>query len=138
MDANSIELVQSSFQKVEPIADQAAAMFYDRLFEIAPDVKSLFTNDMPSQGRMLMAMIGAAVKGLDQLESIVPVVEKLGRNHSGYGVKPEHYQPVAEALLWTLERGLGDEWNEDLAAAWTEAYTLLATTMLEAAGEVAT
>lgn len=136
MTPEQIAMVQESFEKVVPIADDAAALFYGRLFEIAPEVKPLFKSDIKEQGKKLMTMIGTAVRGLNDLEKIVPVVQKLGRNHVGYGVKDEHYGKVAEALLWTLEQGLGEAWNDDLKVAWTEAYTILATTMQEAAKEV--
>lgn len=136
MTPEQIKLVQESFKKVEPIADDAAALFYGRLFEIAPEVKPLFKTEITQQGKKLMTMIGTAVRGLTNLEKIVHAVQKLGRNHVGYGVKDEHYPIVGEALLWTLEKGLGDSWNDELKLAWTEAYTILATTMMEAAKEV--
>ncbi len=135
MTPEQISMVQASFEKVEPIADKAAELFYGRLFEIAPEVKPLFKSDMTEQGAKLMKMIGIAVRGLNNLDAIVPAVQQLGRNHKGYGVKEEHFAPVASALLWTLEQGLGDAWNEDLKAAWTEAYVILSTTMIDAMKE---
>jgi hemoglobin-like flavoprotein len=82
-----------------PIAETAAQLFYDRLFEIAPDVRSLFTGHMKEQGRKLMTMLGTAVTGLDKIEEIVPAVQDLGRRHGTYGVRDEHFAPVGEALL---------------------------------------
>lgn len=136
MTPEQIALVQSTFEKVEPIADTAAELFYGRLFEIAPEVKPMFKADMKDQGAKLMRMIGIAVRGLNDLNSIVPAVQKLGKNHVAYGVKEAHFQPVAEALLWTLEQGLGDAWNDDVKAAWTETYVVLSTTMINAMKEV--
>ena len=129
-------LVQSSFTKVAPIADKAAEIFYARLFEMDPSLKPMFKNDMVEQGKKLMAMIGTAVNGLNNLEAIVPAVQNLGKGHVAYGVKDSHYDTVGGALLYTLEKGLGDDFTPDVKDAWTEVYTVLATTMKDAASEV--
>lgn len=136
MDAKSIALVQESFKKVEPIAATAADIFYDRLFEIAPEVRSLFPAQMTDQKEKLMATLGVAVGNLHQVETIVPVVQDLGKKHVGYGVKDEHYDKVGEALLYTLEKGLGEAFTPEVKAAWTETYVLVATVMKEAAASV--
>jgi hemoglobin-like flavoprotein len=99
--------------------------FYGRLFEIAPAVKPLFRGDVAEQGRKLMATLGVVVNGLADLESVLPAASALAKRHVDYGVKAADYAPVGAALLWTLERGLGEEWMPQLAAAWTEAYTVL-------------
>jgi hemoglobin-like flavoprotein len=125
MTPQQVTLIQGSFAKVAPIAGPAAAMFYGRLFEIAPEVKPLFRGDMAEQGRKLMATLAVVVNGLTNLEAILPAASALAKKHVAYGVKAEHYGPVGVALLWTLERGLGAEWTPDLAAAWTAAYTTL-------------
>jgi hemoglobin-like flavoprotein len=126
-------LVRDSFAKVVPIAPQAAALFYDRLFMLDPSLKLLFKGDMIEQGRLLMAMIGTAVDNLDKLETIVPAVQDLGRRHGTYGVQSAHYDTVASALLWTLGQGLGNAFTPPVEAAWTEAYTILATVMRDGA-----
>lgn len=136
MTSEQKQLVQETFKLVVPIREQAAAMFYDRLFALNPDVRSLFKGDMKRQGALLMAMIGTAVNGLNRLDEIVPAVQDLGRRHATYGVRKEHYGTVAAALLWTLEQGLGAAWTPEVKEAWTACYTLLATTM-QAAGEEA-
>ena len=128
-------LVQTSFAKVAPIAEQAAALFYGRLFEMDPSLRPLFTGDLGEQGKKLMQMIGVAVKGLDTLDELVPAVKDLGRRHAGYGVTDAHYDTVAAALLWTLEKGLGNAFTPDVKKAWVAVYTLLATTMKSAAAE---
>lgn len=128
-----IELVQSSFAIIAPIADDAAALFYRRLFEIDPSLEQMFKGDMPTQRQKLMQMLTAAVKGLPRLDRLVPVVEDLGRRHVGYGVMDQHYDTVGAALLWTLEKGLGDAFNAEMREAWTSVYGLLATTMKNAA-----
>jgi hemoglobin-like flavoprotein len=122
-------LVQSTFAQLVPIADQAAALFYGRLFEMDPSLRPLFTSDLREQGKKLMQMIGTCVKGLDALDALVPVVKSLGTRHAGYGVTDAHYQTVGGALLWTLEKGLGPAFTPDVKAAWTTVYTVLATTM---------
>ena len=108
MKADHIALVQDSFAKVVPIADTAAALFYQRLFELDEDLRPMFHPDMDQQRRLLMKMIAIAVERLDDLDSLVPVVQNLGQRHRGYGVEPSHYDSVGDALLWTLEQGLGE------------------------------
>lgn len=130
-------LVQTSFAKVAPIADAAAAMFYARLFEIDPALKLLFTTDITDQGRKLMRMLGMAVNGLDRLDELVPVVQQLGVRHKQYGVMDEHYDTVAVALLWTLEQGLGPDFTPDVKDAWVAVYAVLASTMKQAAASAA-
>ena len=136
MTPKQIEVVQGTWKKVLPIADTAAELFYGKLFSLDPALKPLFKGDMKAQGRKLMQMIGIAVNGLSNLASIVPAVQDLGRRHVRYGVKDAHYDTVAAALLWTLEQGLGELYNEDVKAAWASAYGLLASTMKDAAATV--
>jgi hemoglobin-like flavoprotein len=128
-------LVQDSFKSIATIADDAAVLFYQRLFELDPRLRPMFRGDMAEQRKKLMQMITAAVKGLDRLEQLVPVVEDLGRRHAGYGVAEEHYDTVGAALLWTLEAGLGRAFTAEVQEAWTAVYGLLATTMKNAARE---
>ena len=133
MTPSQKELVKSSFAKVLPISDQAAELFYGRLFEIDPSLRPLFTTDMKEQGRKLMQMIAIAVRGLDDLGTLVPAVRDLGRRHVSYGVKDEHYETVGAALLWTLQQGLGDEFTPETKEAWVVVYGVLSSTMKEAA-----
>jgi hemoglobin-like flavoprotein len=128
-------LVQQSFAAVAPIADDAAALFYRRLFELDPSLERMFKSDMTEQRKKLMQMLTAAVKGLDRLDQLVPVVEDLGRRHAGYGVSDAHYDTVGAALLWTLEKGLGDAFTPAVHEAWAAVYGLLAATMKNAAKE---
>jgi len=130
MTPDQVKAIQGSFTKVVPIAEQAAALFYGRLFEIAPEVKPLFRGDMTEQGRKLMATLGVVVNGLGNLESILPAASALAKRHVDYGVKAGDYAPVGAALLWTLERGLGKDWTPDLAAAWGAAYAVLSDYMI--------
>jgi len=133
MTPEQVTLVQQSFSKVAPIADQAAVMFYDRLFAIAPQVKAMFPADMTEQRKKLMATLAVVVNGLSNLESILPAASALAQRHVAYGAKAEHYPVVGSALLWTLEKGLGDGWTPDVASAWTAAYATLSGFMIEQA-----
>jgi hemoglobin-like flavoprotein len=130
MTPDQIKAIQESFAKVAPISDQAAGLFYGRLFEIAPSVKPLFRGDMQEQGRKLMATLAVVVNGLGNLEALLPAASALAKRHVDYGVTAADYTPVGEALLWTLERGLGAQWTADLAAAWGAAYGVLSEFMI--------
>jgi hemoglobin-like flavoprotein len=136
MTPDQIKLVQESFTKVAPIADEAAKLFYGRLFDIAPQVRAMFPDDMTEQRKKLMATLAMVVGGLSNLESILPAASALAKRHVDYGAEPAHYPVVGEALLWTLERGLGAAWTSELAEAWTAAYTTLSEFMIGAASTV--
>ncbi|ESP91075.1 MULTISPECIES: globin family protein [Pseudoalteromonas] len=123
------QLVQASFVKVEPISEQAADIFYTTLFEYDPSLKSLFKNSMKSQGQKLMATLKVAVNSLDDLDALVPVLQKLAERHVNYGVKPEHFTLVGNALLYTLKKGLGSDWNSELRQAWIDVFKVVATVM---------
>ena len=138
MHESQVTLVQESWEQVLPIADTAAQLFYQRLFELDPSLRQLFTqSDMAEQRKKLMQMITVAVRGLGRLEDLVPAVEALGNRHAGYGVTDAHYDTVAAALLWTLEQGLGEGFTPDVRDAWIETYTILATVMQNGARQSA-
>ena len=131
-----IELVQSSFARIEPIADTAAALFYTRLFELDPSLRPMFKGNLVEQGEKLMTTLRLVVRSLTRLDALIPGVQALGRRHAGYGVSDEHYDTVADALLWTLQQGLGEYFTPDVAAAWGAAYGILADVMKAAAAEI--
>ncbi|MDU0112510.1 methyl-accepting chemotaxis protein [Psychrosphaera aquimarina] len=133
MTPNQISLVKDSWQKVVPISEQAAEIFYRTLFELDPSLKALFSSDITEQGKKLMAMLDTAVKLLEQPDKLIPAVQKLGERHVGYKVTPEHYVTVGHALIKTLEIGLGDKFTEEIKTAWLAIYTALSQTMIEAA-----
>jgi hemoglobin-like flavoprotein len=137
MTPEQIKRVQDSFAKVRPIAGTAANLFYGRLFEIAPQVRALFPEDMAEQKQKLMAMLGLAVANLAHPETVVPALQDLGRKHVAYGTQAAHYEPVGAALLWTLEQGLGPDFTPEVREAWTETYALVARVMQQAAAEAA-
>ncbi len=130
-------LVQESFKCVLPIADTAAKLFYQKLFELDPELKPLFKGNMEEQGKKLMKMIATAVNGLDRLDEIVPAVQDLGVRHVAYGIKDEDYDTVGEALLWTLQQGLDDMFTPEVKEAWIAVYGILSDTMKGAAAKAA-
>nr|VFK39959.1 MAG: Hemoglobin-like flavoprotein [Candidatus Kentron sp. SD]VFK45389.1 MAG: Hemoglobin-like flavoprotein [Candidatus Kentron sp. SD]VFK79542.1 MAG: Hemoglobin-like flavoprotein [Candidatus Kentron sp. SD] len=131
-----IVLVRDSWKKVEPIADVAAKLFYNRLFEIDPALESLFKTDTKEQGAKLMKMIAMAVNALDEFETAMPMIQSSGRRHVGYDVKEEDYETVGAALLWTLDKGLGDAFTPEVKDAWTAVYGEIASIMKQAAREI--
>ena len=133
MTPEQVDLVQQSFAKVAPISEQAAMLFYDRLFEVAPSVKAMFPADMTEQRKKLMGTLAVVVNGLGNLGSVLPAASALAKRHVSYGAKPEHYPVVGGALLWTLEKGLGEAWTSDVAEAWTAAYGTLSGYMISEA-----
>ena len=136
LTTEQIVLVQTSWAKVVPIADIAADLFYGKLFELDPELRPLFPNEMADQKKKLMKMISLAVDGLTNLEELVPTVENLGRRHSKiFKVTPPMYATVGAALLDTLAKGLGDSWDEVHKEAWTLVYGVLSSTMIGAGEE---
>lgn len=129
------ELVQKTWTMVVPIADTAAELFYGRLFELEPEYRALFKHDMKEQGKKLMKTINIAVEALDDVEPLIPVLKKMGADHVGYGVKERDYNVVGAALLWTLEKGLGDAFTDEVKNAWGAVYEVLASVMKEGAAE---
>lgn len=127
-----VKLVMSSWEKVVPIADKAADIFYDKLFALDPALKPMFPDDLAEQKKKLMTTLNTVVTSLDNLPAVLPAVQALGKKHVGYGVKPEHYATVGEALLSTLDAGLGRAFTPEVKEAWTEAYGALSGTMIEA------
>ena len=133
----NLDVIRSTWAQVLPIADQAADLFYGRLFEIAPEVEPLFAStDMSAQKGKLLSALNLAVQNADNPGALVPVLEDMGRRHVAYGVKDEHYDAVGAALIWTLEQGLGEAFTKEARAAWTGVYGLVSGTMRRAAGEV--
>jgi hemoglobin-like flavoprotein len=133
MDTHTIRQVQESWASVKTAAPQAGTLFYATLFDADPALRPLFRGDMSQQATKLVQMIDAAVHGLDDLPSLLPVLEQLGRRHQGYGVQPAHYGTVGAALLSTLAQGLGSGFTPALRGAWTEVYGALASAMQAAA-----
>ncbi|WP_298312771.1 globin family protein [uncultured Aquimarina sp.] len=142
MEKRTIELVQTSFSKVAPIAEAAAGIFYDKLFELDPELKKIFPADdaeaMKGQGNKLMTMLSSAVAGLSNIDRLIPILQDLGKRHVDYKVESSHYDTVGAALLSTLETGLGEDFTPEVETAWADTYGVMASVMKTAAyGEVA-
>ena len=133
MTPEEIRTVRASFAHVAAMKVEAAALFYGRLFKIAPEVRPLFTGDLNAQGSKLMAALSYLVAALDRLDDVAPFLEELAQRHVGFGVERSHYERVGEALLWTLRQALGPAFTHEVAAAWANAYGRLAAPMIEAA-----
>lgn len=134
MTPAQIALVKETWAKVVPIADSAASLFYTRLFETSPQLAPMFAGvDFAQQRKKLVQAINMVVISLDRVDTLLPMIRDLGLRHAGYGVRDEHYGQVGAALLWTLQTGLGDDWSDEAAMAWTLAYQLLADTMIAGA-----
>jgi hemoglobin-like flavoprotein len=138
MTSTEIRIVQSTWLKVLLVKDIVGRIFYDRLFELDPSLRPLFSGDIREQGQKLVQVIDVAVNGLTHLEKIVPVVEEMGRRHTSYGVAPQHYEAVETALLWTLQQSLDGEFTIAARAAWTTVYEMLASIMISAAASEST
>jgi hemoglobin-like flavoprotein len=138
MTPEQTQIVKLSFAQVMRNKDEVGMMFYDRLFEIAPEVRTLFKGDIAGQSRKLMDTLALAVGMLRDMPTLVMTLQGLAKRHVGYGVRDEHYDKVGEALLWTLEKGLGDAFTPQVRGAWAALYTAVATVMRDAAkGEAA-
>jgi hemoglobin-like flavoprotein len=130
MTPDQARLITTSWSSVAPIADSAIEQFYNRLFEIDPSARTLFrATNMPEQRMKLIQALSLALQSIDNLATLTPTLEELGRRHQRYGVTVAHYDSVGQALLWTLERGLGTAWTPAMAAAWTELYGQLSSIM---------
>jgi hemoglobin-like flavoprotein len=131
MTTTQIALVQDSFRHVLPIADAAGLLFYERVFTLAPGTRALFDDDIGPQATRTMAAVKTAVDGLSDLDIVGPFLVRLGARHVRYGVRSEHFDVVGEALLWTLEQGLGDRFTLAVRDAWVAAWNVIAGAMRE-------
>ncbi len=130
---DQVWLVQESFRKIEPHGPLVGETFYRRLFDTEPDLRRLFPGDVTDQSAKFMAMLTIAVVNLDDLEEIEPSLRDLGRRHAAYGVSNDSYGPVGQALIWTLERGLGADFTPEVRSAWLAAYGALTAPMMAGA-----
>ena len=133
MTSEDLLLVQLSWRKVLQMKATFAELFYLKLFELDPALRTLFTGDLEQQGALLVQMINASVRALDRLDALLPVIRELGARHAARGVQDPHYGTVATALLWTLERLLRSDFTPEVKSAWIKTYGVLSQTMREAA-----
>ena len=128
MTPQQVTLIHDSFAEVE--SEHSADVFYRRLFEVAPQLRPYFRDDMSEQRIKFMATLSMLVNSLGNLEIVLPAASRLARQHVEYGVKPEHYAIVGETLQWTFQRMLGLKWTRDIAEAWAAAYGMLSDHMI--------
>ena len=120
------QLVTLSFARLVPISTEAAAMFYNRLWEIAPETRAMFDSvDISQQGMKIMQTLGVTVRALHDLDTISPILQDLGKRHISYGVTREQYELVKSALLWMIEQTLKKDFTPETRAAWIAAYDLI-------------
>lgn len=129
--------LRRSFDRVAAYGDEVPLYFYSSLFLRHPETRQMFPPSMAAQRDRLVVALGTIVSEVDNLDTLIPFVEELGRDHRKFGVVGEHYPAVGVALLATLEHFLGEEWTDELAAAWTEAYGVISSVMQKAADEAA-
>lgn len=132
MDSEQIRLVRLSFANIAGRELEAGRLFYRRLFEIAPETRVLFRNDMDVQSEKIIHMLGIAVGMLSDAKALEIVLESLGRRHRGYGARIEHFEKVGEALIWMLEQMCGDGFTPQVRACWAEVYRQMASSMKRA------
>ena len=120
------QLIRQTFALLEPRAGIVSLLFYQRLFNLAPGVRSLFTGDIEAQGVKLMAMLKTVIDSLEAPDTLVPALEEMGRRHAGYGVEDTQYDPVGQALLETFADVLGQEFSPGARDAWAAAYNWIA------------
>lgn len=133
MTPEQIHLVKDSWAKVLPVQEDAAKIFYHRLFKKHPEVKHYFKGKIKQQGKKLITMMSTAVNNLDNLEVLIEPLKQSGKAHEGYNVKPEDYDKVGDALLWTLQQELGDDFTPETKKAWSETYTIVSSVMKDCA-----
>ena len=138
MPQDQIILIQSTFAKLLPVAEDVAEAFYSRLFELDPSLRPLFKSDMREQQRKLMATLQVVIGGLAAPEKIIPAARELGKRHVAYGVRDEHYDTVGAALIDALARGIGADFTPEVREAWGEMYDRISSAMKMAAAEIET
>lgn len=131
------ELVQISFEKIVPVSEAVARLFYRRLFELDPSIQPLFSKDIHEPGRKFMVMLRSMVKSLERLNEFTPGIEAMGQRHIGYGTEIADYETLKEALKWSLAKGLGSDFTPEVKNAWIEVYDALAEMMKRAATKAA-
>jgi len=134
MTNDNFELVKKSWAIIAKIDFEiVGGAFYIRLFQIAPELRPLFKNtSMTEQSVKLGCMLSYVISKFEQADDIIEELKTLAQRHTKYGVKEQHYIAVGNALLWTLEQGLGEYWNEELHSAWIDFYETLSAIMIDA------
>jgi hemoglobin-like flavoprotein len=117
------------FRSIDPLL--VGDVFYSKLFSEWPELRQMFPDEMERQYVKLADMLGIIIARLDRLDALTDDILALARRHAGYGVKPEHYKMVGDALIWTLQQGFGKDWTSELSEAWLNCYTILSDMMIK-------
>jgi len=133
MTPNECRLVRQTFPLLQEYSVSLALLFYGRLFELDPGARKLFHNDLALQSKKLLDMLASVVESLDNFESVVPRLSELGRKHAGFGVRPEQYDTLSTALLWTFAHALGLDFDNATRDAWRHALEAISRAMKAAA-----
>lgn len=129
MDTEQVELVRSSFARIRPVSEVFSSIFYRKLFEVVPETRRMFTSDLRTQNDLFMEALSFAIASLDRMEEALPTLQPLGARHKNYGATEKHYDGMLFALLWTLEKGLGDAFTPAVRVAWINAYRTITAAM---------
>jgi len=129
-----IDLIRDSFHRLQSEAETSSELFYQHLFEIAPEIRPMFRSDMTGQGMRFMSTLALIVQNLDDPQALRPYLEKLAQGHAAYGVKHEHFRPMGQALVQTMREIVGENFPEGAGAAWEAAYDVLADEMVALTG----
>lgn len=130
MNEAQVNRIRRSWAQVEAAGPNLAGRFYERLFELDPDLRELFSGaDMGAQNLKFMEMMGEVVRYADDPGKLMALMEESGRRHQGYGVRSSDYHTVGEAFLWAVEKGLPEAFDPDTQAAWAAGYSLVASIM---------
>ncbi|TLV02206.1 globin domain-containing protein [Dyadobacter luticola] len=133
MTSRKILIIKTTWSYAIGLPEMTGELFYERLFELDPSLQAMFPPDMEQQNRKLIDMITYMVSHLQAMENVQRDIDAMAARHAGYGVRPEHYKTVGDALKWVLEQRLGDQWDEETREAWTELYDIWSTSMIRAA-----
>lgn len=136
LSQHQIKLVKESWRSFRNVSPAVVGdLFYSKLFADHPSLRKMFPKQMDEQYKKLVDMLTAIIVRLDHLGTFTEEIEAMARRHVEYGVKPAHYKSVGDALLWTLEKGSGKGWNEEIKHAWANCYWILANIMIDSASK---
>ncbi|MBA4848803.1 globin domain-containing protein [Emticicia sp. BO119] len=136
MTNEQVRMIKSTWRSLQGVDPTLLGdVFYSRLFLKEPSLRKMFQVPKEVQAKKLIDMLDLIVSRLDRLDEVSEDIRQLAERHIGYGVKPKHYEDVGKALLWTISKGLGKDWNKEVETAWTACYALLTGAMLDAVSD---
>jgi nitric oxide dioxygenase len=133
LSSHQKQLIRETLESLREYSHSLTKLFYGRLFELAPEVRGLFSGTLDEQARKLLDMLVTIVEALDHFDELRAPLGELGRGHAGYGVQPEHYELLRGALLWALAQALEQEFDRETKIAWDHMLRAVSAAMLEGA-----